>query len=126
MEGLIPDNTTGRLIMKRGKKYTEAAKLIDKTALYTVADALDQLVDIDNRGYSETNATQVITNVFEIERIHGCVGQLLNGMINSSLPQQTKNAQASKKEEGDGTRGHIGTRPLLVGGQTRNNQRGIR
>jgi large subunit ribosomal protein L1 len=35
-----PDNTTRRLIMKRGKKYTDAAKLIDRTIQYDVEQAV--------------------------------------------------------------------------------------
>ena len=36
-----PDITTRRLfIMKRGKKYVEAAKAIDRGTLYDVADAV--------------------------------------------------------------------------------------
>jgi large subunit ribosomal protein L1 len=35
-----PDNTTRRLIMKRGKKYTDAAKLIDRTIQYEVDQAV--------------------------------------------------------------------------------------
>ncbi len=40
-EGESPDNTTGGyFIMKRGKRYVEAAKAIDRATLYDTADAI--------------------------------------------------------------------------------------
>ncbi|MBR6294268.1 MAG: 50S ribosomal protein L1 [Lachnospiraceae bacterium] len=41
-------------MMKRGKKYTEAAKLIDKTALYTVADACSLVKKTATSKFDET------------------------------------------------------------------------
>ena len=40
--------------MKRGKKYQEAAKLIDKTALYDVADACSLVKKTSTAKFDET------------------------------------------------------------------------
>ena len=40
--------------MKKGKRYTEAAKLVDKTTQYTVADALDLAVKTASAKFDET------------------------------------------------------------------------
>ena len=57
-EGLAaPDNTTfilGGTIMKRGKKYTEKAKLIDKTMTYDVNDAIDLVQKTSIAKFDET------------------------------------------------------------------------
>ena len=40
--------------MKKGKRYTEAAKLVDKSTQYTVADALDLAVKTASAKFDET------------------------------------------------------------------------
>jgi len=40
--------------MKKGKRYTEAAKLVDKTTQYSVADALDLAVKTASAKFDET------------------------------------------------------------------------
>ncbi len=40
--------------MKKGKRYTESAKLVDKATLYTVADALDLAVKTASAKFDET------------------------------------------------------------------------
>lgn len=49
-----PDNTTRRLNMKRGKKYTDAAKLIDRTVQYEVADAVGLVKKAATAKFDET------------------------------------------------------------------------
>ena len=40
--------------MKKGKRYIESAKLVDRTAQYSVADALDLAVKIASAKFDET------------------------------------------------------------------------
>ena len=40
--------------MKKGKRYVESAKLVDKATLYTVADALDLAVKTASAKFDET------------------------------------------------------------------------
>jgi len=46
--------TKGRIIMKRGKKYIESAKLVDKTTLYDPAQALDLVKKTAKAKFDET------------------------------------------------------------------------
>ena len=40
--------------MKRGKKYLENAKLVDRTQVYELADALDLAIKTANAKFDET------------------------------------------------------------------------
>jgi large subunit ribosomal protein L1 len=53
--GFLPDNTTGGyFIMKKGKRYVESAKLVDKAATYDVAEAVSLVKKSASAKFDET------------------------------------------------------------------------
>ena len=72
-----PDITTRRFFrMKRGKKYTEAAKLIDKTALYDVDKAMELVKKASTAKFDETIEAHIRT---------GCDGRHADQQIRGAV-----------------------------------------
>lgn len=51
---VAPDKTTGGIEMKKGKRYAEAAKLVDRAATYEVAEAIDLVKKSASAKFDET------------------------------------------------------------------------
>ena len=76
MGGNTPDITTRRFIMKRGKKYVEAAKNIDRQTLYEAADAISLV---------KKNATAKFDETIEAHIRTGCDGRHAEQQIRGAV-----------------------------------------
>lgn len=59
MGGLFPITTRRLSVLKRGKKYLESAKLIDKSRHYDVSEAFELLINASKAKFDETVETHV-------------------------------------------------------------------
>ena len=56
--------------MKRGKKYVEAAKLVDRATLYDVNEAVSIVKKASSAKFDETVESEVPVNILLINWLH--------------------------------------------------------